>query len=521
MSDDAQLLRRYAEEKSEAAFAELVSRHLDLVFSAALRQVGGDVHRAHDVAQVVFTALARKAAEVAQHPVLVGWLYTATQHAAAKIRRTEARRRAREQEAHAMNEMLSSDSSAAVDWARVRPALDDAMRELNDSDRAAVLLRFFSHRPFAEIGAALDLTEDAARMRVERALDKLHAQLARRGVTSTASALAAVLANQAVAAAPAGLAASITASSLLSGASLGLVAGILNFMSATKFTFLAVAAVVIFTLGSAVYENHRRQEAVAALAAASREQSGKLAQVHAIQERQRQAEENLAALERSLADARAAAAKSAADQRATRQNATSVAPNGNRDAVAAGQELLARFPEVKKALLDRSYARIRARYTPLYATLHLTPDQIARFETLMLEQEGVSAGNSEIGSFMLRPGTGLSRQELMQGVHEVLGDEGFQQFQAGQRTGGPLQLTTFLASSLYFTDSPLTPEQAAQLSPIIMRSDAKRRSDADPRLWDQLLAEAGSVLNPTQMAALSRLRAQDEFSNAIKKLIGK
>src|SRR3954471_2310133 len=99
MLDDAQLLRHYAEEGSQTAFAEIVRRHLDLVYSAALRQVAGDAHHAQDVTQDVFTVLARKAAAVSAHPVLVGWLYTATQHSAAKIRRSEARRRQREHEA--------------------------------------------------------------------------------------------------------------------------------------------------------------------------------------------------------------------------------------------------------------------------------------------------------------------------------------------------------------------------------------------------------------------------------------
>src|SRR6266567_1895126 len=107
MPDDAQLLQRYAREKSEPAFTELVRRYLDLVYSAALRQVGGDAHGAKDVSQVVFTVLARKASSLTRHPVLTGWLYTATQHAAAKTLRTESRRRAREQKAHLMQQLLS------------------------------------------------------------------------------------------------------------------------------------------------------------------------------------------------------------------------------------------------------------------------------------------------------------------------------------------------------------------------------------------------------------------------------
>src|SRR5687768_12598081 len=164
MPTDAELLRRYTEEKSDAAFAEVVKRYVDLVYSAALRQVRGDTHRAQDVAQVVFTTLARKAVSLTNHPVLAGWLYTATQHAAAKVVRTESRRRTREQEAHLMQEIFGSNESP-VDWERVRPVLDTAMGELSAMDRNAVLLRFFAQRSFAEIGTALDVGEDAARMR--------------------------------------------------------------------------------------------------------------------------------------------------------------------------------------------------------------------------------------------------------------------------------------------------------------------------------------------------------------------
>src|SRR5437773_6501329 len=104
MNDDAQLLRRYAEAGSESAFSELVSRHIDLVYSAALRQVGGDTHLAQDVTQTVFADLARKARMPSLPAVLTGWLYQATRYAAAKAVRTERRRANREKEAVAMHE---------------------------------------------------------------------------------------------------------------------------------------------------------------------------------------------------------------------------------------------------------------------------------------------------------------------------------------------------------------------------------------------------------------------------------
>jgi RNA polymerase sigma factor (sigma-70 family) len=198
--EDAELLRRYAEERAEDAFAELVRRHLDRVYTVALRQVGGDVHLAEDVSQRVFADLARKAAALAERPVLGGWLYRSTQFAATDVVRAERRRKRREQEAETMRE-ITDNAGAAVDWERLRPVLDQIMGELKDEDRDAVWLRYFEGRSFADVGTRLRVAENTARMRVDRALEKLHKALAKRGVTSTTGALAAVLGSQAVAAA--------------------------------------------------------------------------------------------------------------------------------------------------------------------------------------------------------------------------------------------------------------------------------------------------------------------------------
>ena len=210
MNDDAALLRDYVEQKSEAAFADLVKRHVDLVYGAALRRTGGDSHRAADVAQEVFTALARHARSLSSHTVLPAWLHTATRNAALKLMISEQRRRAREAQALA----LDTADGDSVAWDRMRPLLDAAIDELPETDRAAVVLRFLERRSFADIGAALRVSEDAARMRTDRALDKLRAALARRGISSSAAALGAVVTGQAVVAAPAGLAASLATQSL-------------------------------------------------------------------------------------------------------------------------------------------------------------------------------------------------------------------------------------------------------------------------------------------------------------------
>lgn len=211
--NDSELLERYSEGGCEAAFTEVVQRHVDLVFSAALRQVGGDRHLAEDVTQSVFTDLARKARDLARRELLSGWLYTSTRFAAAKRVRAEQRRFAREQEAYNM-QPTSAGPEETPDWLQLETVLDEAMHELKERDRDAVLLRYFEGRPFAEVGQKLGLSEDGARMRVDRALEKLRALLGERGIASTCAALGAALAQQAVTAAPAGVAMNIAGTAM-------------------------------------------------------------------------------------------------------------------------------------------------------------------------------------------------------------------------------------------------------------------------------------------------------------------
>ena len=181
MTPDCELLRQFARTNSEDAFAELVKRHVNLVYSAALRRVNGDEHLAKDVAQTVFTDLARKAHSLSRRENLSGWLYTSAHFAAAKIIRGETRRRDRE--TTFMRENINETASEG-DWDKIRSALDEAMHELKQSDREAILLRYFENRPFAELGAMFGLNENAARMRVERALEKLHGIFVRHGIDS-------------------------------------------------------------------------------------------------------------------------------------------------------------------------------------------------------------------------------------------------------------------------------------------------------------------------------------------------
>ncbi|HEY5298491.1 MAG TPA: sigma-70 family RNA polymerase sigma factor [Verrucomicrobiae bacterium] len=247
MTPDSELLRQFARTNSEAAFAELVKRHVNLVYSAALRQVNGDAHLAKDVAQTVFTDLARKANSLSRRETLTGWLYTSAHFAAAKMVRGENRRRDREEKF--MREPTNdsgagfqpAQSAPETDWQKLRPTLDDAMHELKETDREAILLRYFENRQFAEVGAKLGLNENAARMRVERALEKLRGIFAKRGI-STAVALASIISANAIQMAPANLAETLTTASIAT-AGTGTFT-LLKIMIATKLK-LGISALVV------------------------------------------------------------------------------------------------------------------------------------------------------------------------------------------------------------------------------------------------------------------------------------
>ena len=212
MKPDCELLHQYAEAGDEAAFAEVVHRHISLVHASAVRLLNGNATMAQDVTQVVFTDLARKAAALSLHTSVAGWLHTSVRFAAANAVRSEQRRRQREQEASAMSDQTTPTETA---WMQMLPLIDEAVGQLHEPERDAVLLRFFEEKSHREVGAALGLTENAARMRVERGLEKLRAHLARHGVTASVVILAATLsAHAASGPVPADLAAAVASHAL-------------------------------------------------------------------------------------------------------------------------------------------------------------------------------------------------------------------------------------------------------------------------------------------------------------------
>ncbi len=237
------MLTEYAETGSEAAFAQLVARHIDLVYSAAVRLLESDAPLAQDVAPVVFTDLARKAPTLSGEVLLGGWLHRHTCFVVGTLKRSERRCRSRERKAIEMN---SLQDHSAENLAHVRPILDEAINEFGAEDRTAILLRFFEQHDFRSVGAALGSSENAAQKRVARALEELRSLLEHRGVSLSAAVLGTALASEAVSAAPVGLAVAISSGALTAAAAgSGTTFTLLKPMAMTKFTLGILSAIVI------------------------------------------------------------------------------------------------------------------------------------------------------------------------------------------------------------------------------------------------------------------------------------
>jgi RNA polymerase sigma factor (sigma-70 family) len=240
MTDDMELVRQYARDKTEEAFATLVSRHVNLVYSVALRLVR-DPHLAGEVTQTVFIILARKAGSLSPRTIVAGWLCQTARYTSAKALTQQHRRQQREQEAYMQSPLNEPDPEA---WRQIEPLLDEAMAELGEKDHNALVLRYFEGRNFKDVSAALGTSEAGAKMRVNRALEKLRKFFARRGLTFSTAAVAGAVSANSVQAAPSGLAATATAAAVkgtaVSTSTLTLLKTTLKLMAWSKLKITAV-----------------------------------------------------------------------------------------------------------------------------------------------------------------------------------------------------------------------------------------------------------------------------------------
>jgi RNA polymerase sigma factor (sigma-70 family) len=264
MNDDMELVREYAARQSEQAFETLVSRNVGLVHSAALRQLR-DPHLAEEITQTVFIILARKAGSLSPKTILPGWLYRTTRYVSAAALKIQRRREHREQEAQLQAVIQEAQTDPA--WEQFSPLLDEAMANLRDRDRDAIVLRYFQNRSLRDVGAALGVDEYAAQKRVARALEKLRTFFVKHGIDSPADTIAGTISANSIQAAPVLLAKSVTAVALATGATasvstLTLIKGALKIMAWTKAkTAIVAGTVAILTVGTTTlvvnhYRNH-------------------------------------------------------------------------------------------------------------------------------------------------------------------------------------------------------------------------------------------------------------------------
>jgi RNA polymerase sigma factor (sigma-70 family) len=504
MIDDAELLRRYADEQSQPAFTELVQRRIDLVYRCALYRVGGDTHLAREVTQSVFTDLARKSRRLHRHDTLAAWLFTSTRYAASQAMRAE-RRRAHRQQKVATMALLSPENEA--DWPAARSVVGSALDALKEPDRVALLLRYFEGLSLAEIGAKSGLSEDGARKRIDRALVKVGEILRRRGITSTAAALTAALAQPATIAAPPGLAVNVAAQAMSADAAAAAAGTLLSFMSTTKglvTTGLALTLVLASAYGWR--ETH----------AAPAEASPRLVS---------SASTNGATV--AVPTPPAAPSEPAPPPTiATKVVTASPAP------AAATKELdPLEDPAIRAKLRLLSKSHLDGIYAPLFKELGLTPEQLDSLKDLLVEKQMIHSDAARAARTQgLERGDDLFRRAIVDAQRDVdaqirglIGDQGYTAYADFETTFSKRMIVNRLNQTIGDTE-PLDDTQSAQLIKVLVESTSTQQPDGTTGMGidagagitnlrfstinTKALRLAKPLLSPAQFEAMKQLQVQ-------------
>ncbi len=527
---DSDLLRDYAERRSEIAFAELVQRHVDLVYSAALRMVG-DPHLAEDVTQSAFVVLAQNAANLAGRAVLSGWLHRTAQNLACNIVRSDVRRRAREQEAAAMNEMLSSESDAP--WEQIGPHLDGALGELDESDRDALMLRYFERKSAREMAQILGVSDGAAQKRVNRAVERLRQFLAKRGVSVGAGGLVLAISAHAVNAAPAGLATAVSTAAAAAGAAVqtSTAAVAAKTIAMTTVQKTLVGAVLVAAVGTGIYQARQNANIRRQVQTAQQEQASVVSQVAQLQRERDEARNLLAAAREEIGQLKSGQNSNEllrlrGKVGSLRQQLASSETKSN--SPSSGFAKMMSDPAMREYINQAMVEMIKRRYGPLFQELKLTPEQADQFIQLMNASfrkgiqrlAGMPQGATPTALDLRIPDN--QQEDLDQQLKSLLGDTGMARFKEYTQEL-PARTTVDLLDG-QLGASKLSGDQKSRLFQVVkaepfdlthgITGDLDKSFFGSPgevetylskisQSNQRVIQQAGSFLGPDQLAALN------------------
>jgi hypothetical protein len=408
------------------------------------------------------------------------------------------------------------EPSLGVSSGKLRPLFDAAIDELNEKDRAAIVLRFFSQLSLAQVGAALRVSEDAARMRVDRALLKLQSVFTRRGITSTGAALSAALANEALLAAPEGIAARVCGGAMsVAGTAASGTAVTIGFMSFMKT--MVTGAALLAALGVASFQIANWRAAVAERADAERAMTTATERARTAEAEAQKAEHALTAVQQQLTALRSEKSNRAQAAAAVTSPSVNGPAAGPWDERAEGTAFMNRHTEVKDALRDYVRARAQFSYGPLLDSLTLTPEQRERLEMYLMGGAGMGApvpgAPSDEHQLTLSLTGNKNTGGEEQWLKDTLGPDGMRLLNEYRKQMNTRDDAVGVAGALWDSDSPLTAAQAAQLATVFAshRTVVNRQQVYD---WNGITSATSSFLSPSQMNAIEALRTQAQF-NAI------
>ena len=527
-SQDSELLRQYAREKSDAAFAALVARHVNMVYSAALRKTGNPA-AAQEITQAVFVILAQKANRLLPHPALSGWLYQTTRLTAANFLRTEIRRTRREQEAYMQS--LSRQTEPEL-WTQITPLLEDAMGDLGEKDRNALALRFFEGKTFSEIGTAFRVSENAARKRTDYALEKLRAYFFKRGVTSTTGSIAAAISANSVHAAPAMLAKTAAAVALAKGATaststLALVKGALKIMAWTNSKVVIGASVVVLL----AVQHHQNTAQARQIAAARQQLNGQAEALASAASRAQDLERQTAGILETESSQQQDLERLQARRKVAGQGGRSLA------GVHTPSTLLAAAlsnPDAREALRRQLFTANRTRWSPLIEGLKLNKE-----DTDKLLGIGADRGLADLETAVAFTQGTLTAEAAMQTeanterdatnqIRLLLGDAGFAGYQECQmefpartlvdqynKQLGPFPISAFQREALARVIEAEPPEVASGLAgdftvrELVSPDGLVGRFAAQAESNQRILQAAAGFLSPEQVESLRLMQVSN------------